>query len=625
MLRLDGARFIDEHGRTRLLRGVNLGGSSKVPLTPDGRSFVRDGFFDHRAVSFVGRPFLLEDADAHCARLARWGLTTLRFLVTWEAVEHEGPGRYDGAYLDYLEAVVRKAGEHGLDVLIDFHQDVWSRFSGGDGAPGWTLEAAGFELEHLHETGAAFVHSQHDGPLPRMIWPSNAGKLAAATMNTLFFGGDVLAPRRRIDGEPAQRYLQRHFFGALEAVVRRLARADNVFGYDVWNEPSPGFIGWKDLTRPKGPVTLGALPSPLEAMALGDGASLEVNEWTRDVFGSRVVGKVKLNARERRAWREGVDCVWREHGVWDVGASGQPVLRRPDAFTQVGEQPVRFTRDCYAPFFREAARRIHALSPRAVVFAENEPFHEPPPISPPDSGPIAYAPHWYDGVVLFLKRFHPWLGVDAFTEKPVFFPGRIRDSYRRQLERLGDDARTVMGERALLLGEFGVAFDLHRGRALKSGDYREVERALDRSFRAVEDAKRHATLWNYTADNTHAHGDGWNEEDLSIFSLDELARGEGPDAGGRALDAVVRPYPRALPGTLVRYGFELRTRRFELVFRSDGTQAPAEVFLPARHYGRGVEVDVSDGRTEVDSHAQLLRWWPGASNAEHVLRIIPSP
>lgn len=620
MLRLDGARFLDEHGRVRLLRGVNLGGSSKVPATPDGRSHRREGFFEHRAVSFVGRPFPLEDADAHYARLKRWGLTTLRFLVTWEAVEHAGPGAYDAAYLDYLEAVVRRAGEHGLDVFIDFHQDVWSRFTGGDGAPGWTLEAVGFQLEHLHETGAAFVHGLHDGPLPRMIWPSNAGKLAAATMNTLFFAGDLFAPKRRIDGESAQQYLQRHFFSALEAVARRLANVDCVFGYDVWNEPSPGYIGWSDLTRPKGPVTVGALPSPLESMALGAGASLVVHEWTRDVFGSRAVGEVTLNPRKLRAWREGFDCPWREHGVWDFGASGEPVLRRAEAFVQVADTPVSFARDCYAPFFREAARRVHALSPGAVVFAENEPFREAPPLPAPATGPLAYAPHWYDGVVLFLKRFHAWLGVDAFTEKPVFFPAAIRESYRRQLERLGEDARPVMGERAVLLGEFGVAFDLNGGRALRSGDYRDVARALDRSLRAVEDARLHATLWNYTADNTHAYGDGWNGEDLSIFSVDELSRG---DDGGRALDAVVRPYPRALPGALVRYGFERKTRRFELVFRPERVDVPAEVFLPARHYARGVDVRVSHGRTEVDVGTQVLRWWPGSVGVEHTLRCEP--
>ncbi|MEW6431458.1 MAG: hypothetical protein AB1730_08095 [Myxococcota bacterium] len=71
------------------------------------------------------------------------------------------------------------------------------------------------------------------------------------------------------------------------------------------------------------------------------------------------------------------------------------------------------------------------------------------------------------------------------------------------------------------------------------------------------------------------------------------------------------------------YGFEPKTRRFELVFKDDGGAAPAEVFLPARHYPRGVDVEVSDGRTEVDADAHVLRWWPAVTGGEHVLRLAP--
>ena len=43
---------------------------------------------------------------------------------------------------------------------------------------------------------------------------------------------------------------------------------------------------------------------------------------------------------------------------------------------------------------------------------------------------------------------------------------------------------------------------------------------LDRSVNAVEENLLSYTLWNYTADNTNAHGDQWNGEDLSTFSTD---------------------------------------------------------------------------------------------------------
>ena len=192
-IRIDGRWFKDERGRTLMLRGVNLGGSSKVPFSPDGATHIGDRFFNHRDVSFVGRPFPLEEADEHFTRLRAWGFTFLRLLVTWEAIEHAGPGQYDEAYLGYIRAVVEKAAEHGITLFIDPHQDVWSRFSGGDGAPGWTFEVAGLDITKFKETGAAIVHQTHGDPLPRMIWPSNSGKLAAATMFSLFFGGNDFA------------------------------------------------------------------------------------------------------------------------------------------------------------------------------------------------------------------------------------------------------------------------------------------------------------------------------------------------------------------------------------------------------------------------------------------------
>ena len=52
-------------------------------------------------------------------------------MTTWEAVEHAGPGQYDTAYLDYFAELCRVSGEYGFYVFVDFHQDAWSRFSGG--------------------------------------------------------------------------------------------------------------------------------------------------------------------------------------------------------------------------------------------------------------------------------------------------------------------------------------------------------------------------------------------------------------------------------------------------------------------------------------------------------------
>ena len=97
MILINGNRFTDETNRTLILRGVNLGGSSKVPTVPDGDTRFASGLGNPSQASFVGRPFPLEEADEHFARLKKWGFTFLRFLTTWEAVEHSGPGIHDQA------------------------------------------------------------------------------------------------------------------------------------------------------------------------------------------------------------------------------------------------------------------------------------------------------------------------------------------------------------------------------------------------------------------------------------------------------------------------------------------------------------------------------------------------
>jgi hypothetical protein len=179
VIRIDGRWLKVTQGRAVLLRGINLSGSAKLTCRPNGATHVRDRFFAHCDVSFVGRPFPLHEAGEHLARLREWGFTFLRLLVTWEAVAHAGPTTFDQEYLDYLRQVVARAHIYGFQVLIDPHQDVWSRFSGGDGAPSWTYQRRAnrdhvrpqerrFQLSFRHDEA---VEAPTEIYVPRLQYP----------------------------------------------------------------------------------------------------------------------------------------------------------------------------------------------------------------------------------------------------------------------------------------------------------------------------------------------------------------------------------------------------------------------------------------------------------------------
>ncbi len=88
-------------------------------------------------------PFRPLDDLALLDPLASWGVNVVRLLFTWEAFEPERE-RYDDSYLDYIERVIDACQARGAWVILDVHQDAFSRFSTsgcGEGFPRWALPA----------------------------------------------------------------------------------------------------------------------------------------------------------------------------------------------------------------------------------------------------------------------------------------------------------------------------------------------------------------------------------------------------------------------------------------------------------------------------------------------------
>ncbi|KAH9813154.1 glycoside hydrolase superfamily, partial [Melampsora americana] len=103
-----------------------------------------DFFKNHKTISFLQHPINLKDAHFNLNQLSHLGFELIRLVICWESIEHDGPGEYDVDYIDYIVNLIEICEQLNLLMIIDCHQDVWSRLTGGSDAPSWTLELVDF-------------------------------------------------------------------------------------------------------------------------------------------------------------------------------------------------------------------------------------------------------------------------------------------------------------------------------------------------------------------------------------------------------------------------------------------------------------------------------------------------
>ena len=125
-LTIESGRLLDVAGNERLFRGVNARVEGLFDVT----------FDDGRTALQPIPPF----GEADCAFIAReLGHNLLRLPVNWSGIEPER-GAYNDAYLARVLAVLDFCAPYDVMVLVDLHQDAYSKEIGEDGAPLWAIE-----------------------------------------------------------------------------------------------------------------------------------------------------------------------------------------------------------------------------------------------------------------------------------------------------------------------------------------------------------------------------------------------------------------------------------------------------------------------------------------------------
>lgn len=180
----NGHFFVDEHDRTVILHGVNVGKKTAPFIRPESEFNAGD-----------------------IERIRSWGFNVVRLGVIWEGIEPTR-GEIDGSYLDRVEELVRQFTDSGIHVFIDMHQDLYSREFDGDGAPSWAVDTGWFDFDRSSP------------------WAFDYADPAVARAFDHFWQND--------------HELQEEFARSYAAVARRVGEIDGVIGYELFNEPAPG-------------------------------------------------------------------------------------------------------------------------------------------------------------------------------------------------------------------------------------------------------------------------------------------------------------------------------------------------------------------------------------------------
>ena len=116
--------LVDQYGRQVLLHGVNAKFENLFDVTfSDGRTRNED---------------LASFTDAQIQQMAHLGFNFIRLAVNWSGLEPT-EGTFNYADLQLLDSVLKSAQNAGIYVLIDYHEDAYSKEIGEDGAPLWAI------------------------------------------------------------------------------------------------------------------------------------------------------------------------------------------------------------------------------------------------------------------------------------------------------------------------------------------------------------------------------------------------------------------------------------------------------------------------------------------------------
>ncbi|MGN0527482.1 MAG: cellulase family glycosylhydrolase [Eubacterium sp.] len=117
----DNMKIRDEHDRQRIFKGINL--------------CMKDPKISPRRL----KKFLYTAGSTSLEACKKCGVNIIRLGITWALIEPKR-GIYNNEALTVIKEFVNDCEDMGIYVVIDMHQDLFSKKFHGDGAPDWAID-----------------------------------------------------------------------------------------------------------------------------------------------------------------------------------------------------------------------------------------------------------------------------------------------------------------------------------------------------------------------------------------------------------------------------------------------------------------------------------------------------
>ena len=162
--------------------------------------------------------------EGDLSSMARLGFNSLRLPLSWSLLEPER-GRFNQLYVDRVAQVVDWARARGVYVIIDMHQNAYSRYVGRSPDP--QPVSGGVQVDLRFNTGAPAWATITDGFLSEVFAGNREVNPAVFESNSNFWYNR--------DG------IQDEYIKAVTFLVRQFKDDSTIAGFSVFNEP---WLGW---------------------------------------------------------------------------------------------------------------------------------------------------------------------------------------------------------------------------------------------------------------------------------------------------------------------------------------------------------------------------------------------